>query len=58
MIYIYKVVYDIATNNHYHRYYHLFAKGELDELIVNTGLADISSSGYDRDNHYVIAIKK
>lgn len=40
------------------RYYHLFAKGELDDLIVESGLADIKSSGYDRDNHYVIAIKK
>ncbi|KAM3586081.1 tRNA methyltransferase, has a role in tRNA modification [Umbelopsis sp. WA50703] len=47
-----------ASKKIYQRYYHLFAKGELDELIVNTGLADISSSGYDRDNHYVIAIKK
>ncbi|GAB5592206.1 Alkylated DNA repair protein alkB [Umbelopsis nana] len=42
----------------YQRYYHLFAKGELDDLIVESGLADIKSSGYDRDNHYVIAIKK
>lgn len=40
------------------RYYHLFAQGELDKLIVDTGMADISRSGYDRDNHYVIAIKK
>ncbi|KAG2182206.1 hypothetical protein INT43_007133 [Umbelopsis isabellina] len=47
-----------ASKQIYQRYYHLFAKGELDELIVNTGLADITSSGYDRDNHYVIAIKK
>ncbi|KAJ2959433.1 hypothetical protein NQZ79_g5056 [Umbelopsis isabellina] len=47
-----------ASKKIYQRYYHLFAKGELDELIVNTGLAEITSSGYDRDNHYVIAIKK
>jgi hypothetical protein len=41
-----------------YRYYHLFAQGELDELVVKSGMADISRSGYDRDNHYIIAIKK
>ncbi|KAH8550620.1 S-adenosyl-L-methionine-dependent methyltransferase [Umbelopsis sp. PMI_123] len=47
-----------ASKQVYQRYYHLFAQGELDELVVESGMADISRSGYDRDNHYIIAIKK
>ncbi len=35
------------------RYYHLFKRGELDELILTCG-ATIETSGYDRDNYYVI----
>ena len=35
------------------RYYHLFKKGELDELVLAVG-AIIEVSGYDRDNYYVI----
>ncbi|CAG8443233.1 2890_t:CDS:2 [Ambispora leptoticha] len=42
----------------YNRYYHLFRKNELDDLIIGTGLADIVKSGYDKDNWYVIAKKK
>lgn len=35
------------------RYYHLFWKGELEQLC--TGLdCIVKQSGYDRDNHYVI----
>ncbi|TPX63937.1 hypothetical protein SpCBS45565_g06262 [Spizellomyces sp. 'palustris'] len=41
----------------YQRYYHLFVKGELDELITRTGMATIETSGYDRDNWYCVARK-
>ncbi|KAJ3188640.1 tRNA methyltransferase, has a role in tRNA modification [Gaertneriomyces sp. JEL0708] len=41
----------------YQRYYHLFVKDELDELVRETGMATIERSGYDRDNWYVIARK-
>ncbi|ORY94125.1 S-adenosyl-L-methionine-dependent methyltransferase [Syncephalastrum racemosum] len=41
----------------HHRYYHLFRKGELDELFQQLD-CEINESGYDRDNHYVIATKK
>lgn len=40
----------------HHRYYHLFKKGELDELVLAAGAA-IEASGYDRDNYYVIINK-
>lgn len=36
----------------YQRYYHLFKKGELDELVKEAG-GTILDSGYDRDNWYV-----
>ncbi|KAI8391170.1 S-adenosyl-L-methionine-dependent methyltransferase [Radiomyces spectabilis] len=39
----------------YNRYYHLFRKGELDILFEQIPGITIESSGYDRDNHYVIA---
>ncbi len=38
------------------RYYHLFTKGELEDLVLQAG-ANILESGYDRDNYYVIAEK-
>ncbi|KAI9248636.1 S-adenosyl-L-methionine-dependent methyltransferase [Sporodiniella umbellata] len=41
----------------YNRYYHLFKKGELDALFEEVSELSIESSGYDRDNHYVIAHK-
>ena len=41
----------------YDRYYHLFKKGELDQLCIDTKLCEIVKSGYDRDNHYVIVKK-
>lgn len=34
------------------RYYHLFKKGELDDLVVEAG-GKIIESGYDRDNWYI-----
>ena len=42
----------------YHRFYHLFCKGELEGLLAETG-EDVSlvESGYDRDNWYVIGKK-
>ncbi|GAA5795878.1 S-adenosyl-L-methionine-dependent methyltransferase [Helicostylum pulchrum] len=42
----------------YNRYYHLFKKGELDDLFEQVEGVVIETSGYDRDNHYVIAQKK
>lgn len=40
----------------YKRYYHLFVKDELENLVdLNDGL--IVSSGYDRDNWYCIVEK-
>ncbi|KAJ3047465.1 tRNA methyltransferase, has a role in tRNA modification [Rhizophlyctis rosea] len=41
----------------YQRYYHLFVKGELDDLVIKAGGAEIVDSGYDRDNWYIIARK-
>ncbi|KAI8086020.1 S-adenosyl-L-methionine-dependent methyltransferase [Halteromyces radiatus] len=41
----------------YNRYYHLFKKGELDNLFEQISNVSIDISGYDRDNHYVIATK-
>nr|CAG8492399.1 14414_t:CDS:2 [Entrophospora candida] len=48
---------DRKQNVVFKRYYHLFKKGELDELVINTNLAKILKSGYDKDNWYVIAEK-
>jgi tRNA (uracil-5-)-methyltransferase TRM9 len=47
------------SNEHtvFQRYYHLFYKGELDELCISTG-ASVMKVGYDRDNHYVIIQKQ
>jgi tRNA (uracil-5-)-methyltransferase TRM9 len=42
----------------YNRYYHLFKKGELDALFEQIEGVEVDTSGYDRDNHYVIAHKK
>ena len=41
-----------------HRYYHLFKQGELDDLFRQVEGVEIETTGYDRDNHYVIACKK
>ncbi|KAJ1768671.1 tRNA methyltransferase, has a role in tRNA modification [Coemansia sp. RSA 1813] len=41
----------------FHRYYHLFRKGELQELFEHVGKCTILENGYDRDNWYVIARK-
>jgi hypothetical protein len=37
------------------RYYHLFKKGELDELISQIDGFEVKESVWDRDNWYVIA---
>jgi len=41
----------------YNRYYHLFQKGELEELITRTNKATIIQQGYDRDNWWCIVEK-
>ena len=37
----------------YQRFYHLFKKGELDELVVGCG-GTIIESDFEKDNHFVI----
>jgi len=39
------------------RYYHLFKKGELDNLFIQAGGYQIDESVWDCDNWYVTAIK-
>lgn len=41
----------------YKRYYHLFVKGELEELVQGLECL-VKLSGYDKDNHYVILEKR
>jgi tRNA (uracil-5-)-methyltransferase TRM9 len=41
----------------FQRYYHLYRKGELDEDVVAAG-GQVLSSGYDRDNWWVIATRR
>ncbi|KAG0047603.1 tRNA methyltransferase, has a role in tRNA modification [Gryganskiella cystojenkinii] len=41
----------------YNRYYHLFHKGELEDLVVKTNKASIIQTGYDRDNWWCILEK-
>ena len=40
----------------YERYYHVFVKGELDELMEKAGF-QITNTGYDKGNWYVEGIK-
>ncbi|OBZ82907.1 tRNA (carboxymethyluridine(34)-5-O)-methyltransferase [Choanephora cucurbitarum] len=42
----------------YNRYYHLFKQGELDDLFKQVEGVTIETSGYDRDNHFVIGTKQ
>ncbi|KAF9093090.1 tRNA methyltransferase, has a role in tRNA modification [Mortierella sp. AD031] len=41
----------------YNRYYHLFHKGELEDLVLRTNKAIIVQQGYDRDNWWCILEK-
>lgn len=41
----------------YNRYYHLFQKGELEDLVTKTNKASIVQQGYDRDNWWCILEK-
>ncbi|KAG0257748.1 tRNA methyltransferase, has a role in tRNA modification [Mortierella polycephala] len=41
----------------YNRYYHLFQKGELEDLVLKTNKASILQQGYDRDNWWCILEK-
>ncbi|KAG0330489.1 Alkylated DNA repair protein alkB 8 [Dissophora globulifera] len=41
----------------FNRYYHLFHKGELEELVTRTKRAKIVQTGYDRDNWWCIVEK-
>lgn len=41
----------------YNRYYHLFHKGELEDLVLQTNKASIVQQGYDRDNWWCILEK-
>ncbi|KAI7825198.1 S-adenosyl-L-methionine-dependent methyltransferase [Gamsiella multidivaricata] len=42
----------------YNRYYHLFHKGELEDLVVQTNKATVVQSGYDRDNWWCIVERR
>ena len=42
----------------YNRYYHVFKKGELEELVKKVESVSIVKSYYDRDNWCVICEKK
>ncbi|KAG8164520.1 hypothetical protein KVR01_006438 [Diaporthe batatas] len=42
------------TDKTFHRYYHLYRKGELEEEVIAAG-GSVLSSGYERDNWWVIA---
>ncbi|KAJ3095013.1 tRNA methyltransferase, has a role in tRNA modification [Physocladia obscura] len=41
----------------YQRYYHVFVRGELDSVVEAAGGLQIETSGYDRDNWYIVANK-
>ena len=41
----------------FHRYYHLYRSGELEEDITNAG-GVIVESGYERDNWWAVATRK
>ena len=41
------------ASEEFQRYYHLFKRGELDDLVVEAG-GKIIKSDYDRDNYYII----
>ncbi|KAF9580480.1 Alkylated DNA repair protein alkB 8 [Lunasporangiospora selenospora] len=41
----------------YNRYYHLFRKGELEDLVKETKIANVVQQGYDRDNWWCIVEK-
>lgn len=38
----------------FHRYYHLYRRGELEHDVIKAG-GDVVDSGYERDNWWVIA---
>lgn len=42
------------TDRTFHRFYHLYRKGELEEDVVAAG-GEVLSSGYERDNWWIIA---
>ena len=41
----------------FHRYYHLYRRGELERDIVEAGGA-VFESGYERDNWWAVAVRK
>jgi tRNA (uracil-5-)-methyltransferase TRM9 len=46
-----------STTAVYQRYYHLFVKGELEDLVKEAGGLNIEMAGFDRDNWFVIGVK-
>ena len=40
------------------RFYHVFAKGELEALLKRAGGLTIVQTGYDRDNWYAVGQKE
>lgn len=49
---------DNTESKVYHRYYHLFKEGELEDLISNIEELKVVESYWDVDNWYVCAEKK
>lgn len=45
---------DRHADKTFHRYYHLYRKGELEEEVISAG-GKVIKSGYERDNWWVIA---
>ncbi|ROW06432.1 hypothetical protein VMCG_04304 [Cytospora schulzeri] len=45
---------DRHADKTFHRYYHLYRKGELEEEVISAG-GKVIDSGYERDNWWVIA---
>eukprot|EP00123_Amoebidium_parasiticum_P012113 comp21128_c0_seq1/m.28560 comp21128_c0_seq1/g.28560 ORF comp21128_c0_seq1/g.28560 comp21128_c0_seq1/m.28560 type:complete len:234 (-) comp21128_c0_seq1:406-1107(-) len=48
---------EAATDQVFQRYYHLFAEGELEQLVQQVVGLRAVESGYDRDNWWVVAEK-
>lgn len=48
---------DHRTGIVHQRFYHLFEQGELDQLISRVPGITLTSSGYDKDNWYVLGTK-
>ena len=46
-----------ASEKTFHRYYHLYRRGELEEDIQAAG-GEVIESGYEKDNWWAIAVRR